>query len=209
MEWALCERNHRELGRRWKAVFLPPVSFCPHYLPEESRPFCPVVQDQWRALPGAALILAPSHMQWDEEWPWGAKNQLCVCAGGALWRDLSALHEVEQDCLMSQLFYSVRIIQRRRREKINRCGGEKTCCRGQGLWKKRAGSLPTCPCQTSACWGAAPCPALQVLHLTHLFLPCPQSVALKPEEPCFTAFFSSLILQAWGHIYSFSLAARH
>lgn len=117
--------------------------------------------------------------------------------------------------MMSQLFYSARIIQRRRRgEKIIRCGRENTCCCGQGLGKKESRfSVPaglTCPCQTSACWGAASCPALKVLHLTFLLFPCPKSIPLKPqEESCFTAFFFSLILQVLGHRYPFSLAAHH
>lgn len=113
--------------------------------------------------------------------------------------------------LTSQLFYSARIIQRRKRgEKISRCDGEKTCWCGQGLGEKRAVSLPTWPCQTFACWGAALCPALKVLHLAFLLFPCPQSILLKPEEEsCFRAFFSSLILQVLGHRYAFPLTAHH
>ena len=93
-------------------------------------------------------------------------------------------------------FYSAHIIQRRRKgQKITRYAREKTCCCGQGLGERRAGSLPTCSCQNFACWGAAPCPALKVLHLIFLLLLCPQAVPLKPEEePDFTAFCCSLVL---------------
>lgn len=141
----MCERKLR----RWKALFL-------HLVPTSVLAtfhrrvylfalFCRTSDIRSLLLHLFLLLLTCSGMGCQ-----GAKDQPCVCPGGAnsVKRPFSS-SEDEQDCLMSQLFYFACIIQRRRREeKISRCGGGKTCCFGQGLGEKRAGSLASCPWQT-------------------------------------------------------------
>lgn len=212
MEWVLCKSNHRELERRWKALSLPPGSFlCHDCLLEESTSFCPVVQDQWCEFLCAAFINARSHMQRDGEWPWVWRINH-VCAGGAVWRDLSGLHEMSCHNVTVFLLCTLQTEKKEERENKQVWWGKVLLLwtgTGSGEAGKSRFSLylflsdfcllknSTMPCSQSAA------PGLSALATSSVY------TSKTWGGASFYSFLFQTHLTVLVHRYSFSLAAHH